>query len=76
MHHYKAPHDYFENADRYESYLADIDIPELETLWKEIRNLVHLQPVAITTNSSLILAPPLETGIQEGLISVIYPVAF
>lgn len=34
MHHYKAPHDYFENADRYESYLADIDIPEPETLWK------------------------------------------
>ena len=22
MHHYKAPHDYFENAERYESYLA------------------------------------------------------
>ena len=34
MHHYKAPHDYFENADRYESYLADIDIPEPKTLWK------------------------------------------
>ena len=34
MHHYKAPHDYFENADRYESYLADIDIPEPDTLWK------------------------------------------
>jgi len=34
MHHYKAPHDYFENAERYESYLADIDIPEPESLWK------------------------------------------
>ena len=33
MHHYKAPHDYFENAERYESYLADIDIPEPRTLW-------------------------------------------
>ena len=33
MHHYKAPHDYFENAERYESYLADIDLPEPETLW-------------------------------------------
>ncbi len=33
MHHYKAPHDYFENAKRYESYLADIDLPEPETLW-------------------------------------------
>lgn len=34
MHHYKAPHDYFENAPRYESYLADVDIPEPATLWK------------------------------------------
>lgn len=33
MHHYKAPHDYFENAARYESYLADVDIPEPATLW-------------------------------------------
>jgi N-acetylglucosamine-6-sulfatase len=35
MHHYKAPHDYFENAERYESYLADVEIPEPETLWKQ-----------------------------------------
>jgi len=34
MHHYKAPHDYFDNAKRYESYLADVDIPEPKTLWK------------------------------------------
>ncbi len=34
MHHYKAPHDYFDNAMRYESYLADVDIPEPDTLWK------------------------------------------
>ncbi len=33
MHHYKAPHDYFENAERYESYLRDVDIPEPESLW-------------------------------------------
>ncbi len=33
MHHYKAPHDYFENAERYESYLADVDVPEPDTLW-------------------------------------------
>lgn len=33
MHHYKAPHDYFENAERYESYLADVEIPEPESLW-------------------------------------------
>jgi len=34
MHHYKAPHDYFENAPRYETYLKDIDIPEPQSLWK------------------------------------------
>lgn len=34
MHHYKAPHDYFDNAPRYESYLKDVDIPEPDTLWK------------------------------------------
>ena len=34
MHHYKAPHDYFDNAARYESYLADVAIPEPTTLWQ------------------------------------------
>lgn len=34
MHHFKAPHDYFDNAERYESYLKDVDIPEPESLWK------------------------------------------
>ncbi|BCX46194.1 acetylglucosamine-6-sulfatase [Haloferula helveola] len=33
MHHYKAPHDYFENAPRYKSYLSDTDIPAPDTLW-------------------------------------------
>lgn len=33
-HQYKAPHDYFQSAPRYDSYLADIDIPEPESLWK------------------------------------------
>ncbi len=28
MHHFKAPHDMFENAKRYDSYLEDVDIPE------------------------------------------------
>jgi len=37
MHHFKAPHDLFENAARYESYLADVDIPEPESLWKQPR---------------------------------------
>ena len=35
MHHYKAPHDYFDNAPRYESYLADVDIPEPASLWEQ-----------------------------------------
>jgi arylsulfatase A-like enzyme len=28
MHHYKAPHDYFEHAHRYNDYLADVAIPQ------------------------------------------------
>ncbi len=35
MHHYKAPHDYFDNAERYESYLADVNIPEPASLWDQ-----------------------------------------
>ncbi len=33
-HQYKAPHDYFENAERYQSYLADVEIPEPATLYE------------------------------------------
>ena len=33
MHHFKAPHDYFEHAERYNDYLADINIPEPDSLW-------------------------------------------
>jgi len=33
-HQYKAPHDYFESAPRYDSYLADTEIPEPKTLWE------------------------------------------
>jgi arylsulfatase A-like enzyme len=32
MHHYKAPHDMFENAPRYDSYLEDVEIPEPRNL--------------------------------------------
>ncbi|MEQ9406104.1 MAG: sulfatase [Fuerstiella sp.] len=32
-HQFKAPHDYFESAPRYDSYLADVEIPEPDTLW-------------------------------------------
>jgi arylsulfatase A-like enzyme len=32
-HQFKAPHDYFENAPRYQSYLADVHIPEPATLY-------------------------------------------
>ncbi len=37
MHHYKAPHDFFQYAPRYEKYLADVDIPEPVNLWKQPR---------------------------------------
>ncbi|TWU57148.1 sulfatase family protein [Rubripirellula reticaptiva] len=33
-HHYKAPHDYFESNPRYDSYLADVEIPEPKSLWE------------------------------------------
>ncbi|MFR9581898.1 MAG: sulfatase [Rikenellaceae bacterium] len=33
MHHFKAPHDNFENAPRYDSYLADVEIPEPDNLY-------------------------------------------
>lgn len=32
-HQFKAPHDFFVNAKRYQSYLADVEIPEPETLY-------------------------------------------
>jgi len=35
MYHFKAPHDMFENAKRYDSYLADVAIPEPESLWRQ-----------------------------------------
>lgn len=35
MHHYKAPHDFFEYAPRYEKYLQNTEIPEPESLWSQ-----------------------------------------
>lgn len=35
MHHYKAPHDMFENAPRYDSYLEDTFIPEPASLYAD-----------------------------------------
>jgi len=35
MLHFKAPHDMFDYAKRYEDYLADVAIPEPESLWKQ-----------------------------------------
>jgi len=35
MHHYKAPHDMFENAARYDNYLEDIEFPEPENMWRQ-----------------------------------------
>ena len=34
MLHFKAPHDYFQYAPRYENYLADVNIPEPASLWQ------------------------------------------
>ncbi|PKQ64796.1 acetylglucosamine-6-sulfatase [Labilibaculum filiforme] len=35
MHHYKAPHDMFENAPRYDDYLKDVEIPEPASLYNQ-----------------------------------------
>jgi len=35
MHHYKAPHDMFENAPRYDDYLANVEIPEPASLYNQ-----------------------------------------
>ena len=35
MHHYKAPHDEFEYAPRYESYLKDVKVPEPASLYEQ-----------------------------------------
>jgi len=35
MHHFKAPHDMFVNAKRYDSYLEDVDIPEPDNLYDQ-----------------------------------------
>jgi len=37
MHHFKAPHDMFDYAPRYENYLADVKIPEPRTLFHQPR---------------------------------------
>jgi arylsulfatase A-like enzyme len=36
--HFKAPHDYFEYAPRYENYLADAEIPEPANMWDRRNN--------------------------------------
>lgn len=38
MHHFKAPHDDFENAPRYDEYLADTFIPEPESMYDNANN--------------------------------------
>ncbi|MEM9528133.1 MAG: sulfatase/phosphatase domain-containing protein, partial [Bacteroidota bacterium] len=38
MHHFKAPHDFFEFAPRYTAYLEDVDIPEPASLWDNENN--------------------------------------
>ena len=38
MHHFKAPHDFFEFAPRYQDYLEDVEIPEPASLWDNANN--------------------------------------
>ncbi len=38
MHHYKAPHDMFEFAERYSDYLEDVEIPEPASMYYNANN--------------------------------------
>ena len=38
MHHFKAPHDFFEFAPRYSDYLEDVEIPEPSSMWYNANN--------------------------------------
>ena len=38
MHHFKAPHDFFELAPRYRDYLEEVEIPEPASLWDNANN--------------------------------------
>ncbi len=38
MHHFKAPHDFFKFAPRYQDYLEEVDIPEPSSLWDNENN--------------------------------------
>lgn len=38
MHHFKAPHDFFVFAPRYQDYLEDVEIPEPASLWYNANN--------------------------------------
>ena len=58
-HQFKAPHDYFENAPRYQSYLANETIPEPPTLydvpstWGSIATRGHLNELAPHIGTSI-----------------------
>lgn len=51
MHHFKAPHDLFQNAKRYDSYLENIEIPEPKSLY-DMGN--HGSVATRGTNDSLV----------------------
>ncbi|WP_168566486.1 sulfatase family protein [Crateriforma spongiae] len=44
MHHFKAPHDNFENAERYDWLYSGVTIPEPKSLWERGNHGPHGQP--------------------------------
>ena len=68
MHHYKAPHDFFEYAPRYEDYLADVDIPEPLNLWTQ----PEFGSIA-TRGANDELVPYIGTSIADAIRRVITP---
>ncbi|GAA0881171.1 sulfatase [Algoriphagus jejuensis] len=76
MHHYKAPHDMFEYAPRYEEYLKDVEIPEPASLYSQpyfgsaatVGTLDKLKPVIGTSVSSRHIARNyVETFIKDSV---------
>lgn len=50
MLHHKAPHGKWEPADRHKDYLADVEIPEPESLWEDFS---HRSPATIKMDTSI-----------------------
>ena len=78
MHHYKAPHDYFENAEL-RILLANMDVPEPETLWKRYPNSDPCNPwkqdelIPTSAHQSETVTPAVHTSRLPGRFQMNFP---